>query len=135
VLPRRTAVVRAGAARDALGQVLASNLDTAAVVVAVDPEIDLGRVERLLAIAFESRAQPLVVLTKLDLVARPAGLVRQVAAIAGAAEVIGVSSFTGAGLSRLRPHVAPGRTLGLIGVSGSGKSSLVNALAGWPASA
>jgi ribosome biogenesis GTPase len=130
VLPRRTAVVRAGAGRAAVGQVLAANLDTAAVVEPVDPAPDSGRIERLLALAWESGAEPLVVLTKADLAADPEALLAQVARLTAGVPVIAVSSATGLGLDALRPLVAPGRTLGLLGRSGGGKSSLVNALAG-----
>ena len=66
VLPRRTAIVRRTADKDSSGQVLAANLDVAAVVEPLDPEPDLGRIERLLALAWESGARPLVVFTKSD---------------------------------------------------------------------
>lgn len=130
VLPRRTAIVRRTAGRDSTGQVLAANLDTAAVVEPMHPAPDLARVERLLALAWESGAQPLVVLTKCDLVADPAAVAAQVAAAAPGIEVVAVSARRGDGLAALRPRVAPGRTLGLLGPSGAGKSTLVNALAG-----
>jgi ribosome biogenesis GTPase len=130
VLPRRTAVVRSGAGRAAVGQVLAANLDTAAVVEPVDPDPDSGRIERLLALAWASGAAPMVVLTKADLAPDPAAVLAQVAHISAGVPVLAVSSATGFGLDALRPLVAPGRTLGLLGRSGGGKSSLVNALAG-----
>jgi ribosome biogenesis GTPase / thiamine phosphate phosphatase len=130
VLPRRTQVVRATADRGSHGQVLAANLDVAAVVEPLDPAPDLGRVERLLALAWESGARPLVVLTKADLLARPGPVADQVAGVAAGAEVVVVSARSGTGLERLRPLVARGATLGLLGPSGAGKSTLVNALAG-----
>jgi len=130
VLPRRTAIVRAGAGADSTAQVLAANVDTAAVVAAVDPEPDLGRIERLLAIAWESGARPLIILTKMDLAADPQTLADEVATVAPEVDVYGVSAQTGAGVELLRPYVRPGRTLGLLGASGCGKSTLVNALAG-----
>jgi ribosome biogenesis GTPase len=130
VLPRRTAIVRAGAGAQATGQVLAANIDTAAVVAPVDPEPDLGRIERLLAIAWESGAEPIVVLTKVDLAADPQTLAEEVATVAPGVAVYGVSAPTGAGVELLRPYVRKGRTLGLLGTSGSGKSTLVNALVG-----
>ncbi len=130
VLPRRTAVMRAGAGAQAVAQILAANVDTAAVVAAVDPGPDLGRIERLLAVAWESGAQPLVILTKMDLAANPAALAAEVATVAPRVDVYGVSAETGDGIALLRPYVRPGRTLGLLGTSGAGKSTLVNALAG-----
>ncbi|TDB71406.1 ribosome small subunit-dependent GTPase A [Micromonospora sp. KC723] len=130
VLPRRTALVRRTAGRDASGQVLAANLDAAAVVEPVHPEPDVARIERLLSLAHESGARPLVVLTKVDLAGQPEAVARQLAAVAPGVPVLPVSAERGAGLDALRPYVAPGRTLGLLGPSGAGKSSLVNALAG-----
>jgi ribosome biogenesis GTPase / thiamine phosphate phosphatase len=130
VLPRRTAVVRASAEAAASGQVLAANMDAVAVVEAFDPEPDLGRIERLLTLAHNSGATPLVILTKADLLADPAAVAATVSAAAPSVPVYAVSSRTGAGLDRIRPLVAPGRTLGLLGASGVGKSSLVNALVG-----
>jgi ribosome biogenesis GTPase len=130
VLPRRTQVVRATADRDSHGQVLAANLDVAAVVEPLDPAPDLGRVERLLALAWESGARPMVLLTKADLLARPGPVADQVAGAVAGVEVVVVSARSGTGLERLRPLVGPGATLGLLGQSGAGKSTLVNALAG-----
>ncbi|HEX7744849.1 MAG TPA: ribosome small subunit-dependent GTPase A [Micromonosporaceae bacterium] len=130
VLPRRTAIVRRTAGKDSTGQVLAANVDTAAVVEPMDPEPDVRRIERLLALAWESGAQPLVVLTKCDRASDPAEVARQIAAVAPGVRVLPVSAHRGDGLAPLRPLVAAGRTLALLGRSGSGKSTLVNALAG-----
>lgn len=130
VLPRRTAVIRRTADRGSTGQVLAANLDTAAVVEPLEPAPDLNRIERLLALAWQSGAQPLVLLTKADLVPDPAALAAQVADACPGAEVVAVSAATGHGLESVRAHVAPGRTCALLGPSGAGKSTLVNALAG-----
>jgi ribosome biogenesis GTPase len=130
VLPRRTAIVRRTADKDATGQVLAANVDTAAVVEPMDPEPDVRRIERLLALAWESGARPMVLLTKCDRAADPAAVARQIAEVAPGVPVVPVSAQRGDGLDVLRPLVAAGRTLGLLGRSGAGKSTLVNALAG-----
>ncbi|GAA3281805.1 ribosome small subunit-dependent GTPase A [Dactylosporangium vinaceum] len=132
VLPRRTAIVRATAGEDSFGQVLAANLDAVAVVEPVDPSPDIGRIERLLALAWESGARPHLVLTKADLAADPEALALQMPGRESGVAVHAVSARTGLGLDGLRPLVARGRTLGLLGQSGAGKSSLVNALAGAP---
>ena len=130
VLPRRTALVRRTAGKDATGQVLAANLDAAAVVEPVDPAPDVGRIERLLALAYESGARPLVVLTKADLAADPAAMARQLAGSRPGCRCCRSAPNAASASTRCAPHVAPGRTLGLLGPSGAGKSSLVNALAG-----
>ncbi len=130
VLPRRTAIIRAAAGVEPQAQVLAANLDTVAVVEPMDPSPDLARIERLLALAYQSGARPIVVLTKADLAAAPEALAEQVAMASAGAKVFAASARTGRGLAPLKPFIAYGRTLGLLGPSGAGKSSLVNALAG-----
>jgi ribosome biogenesis GTPase len=130
VLPRRTAVIRRTADKDASGQVLAANADVVAVVEPMHPEPDAGRIERLLALAWDSGGQPVLVLTKCDVSADPAAIVRQFAEHAPDTPVLAVSVQDGTGLDELRELVPPGRTLALLGPSGAGKSSLVNALAG-----
>jgi ribosome biogenesis GTPase / thiamine phosphate phosphatase len=132
VLDRHTAIVRATAGGQSHGQVLAANLDLAAVVEPLDPMPDPGRIERLLALAGTSGAAPLVVLTKADVVRRAEQVAAQVGELAPGVPVLLVSARTGTGLARLRRMVTPGRTLGLLGRSGAGKSTLVNALAGTP---
>jgi ribosome biogenesis GTPase len=130
VLPRRSAFVREGAGRTSHGQVLAANLDVVVIVEHLDPEPDVGRVERLLVLAWASGALPVVVLTKADLVPDPVGMRDEVAAVAPGVEVMAGSAATGQGLDRLRAHLGPGRTLALLGPSGAGKSTLTNLLAG-----
>ncbi|MGH3750331.1 MAG: ribosome small subunit-dependent GTPase A, partial [Micromonosporaceae bacterium] len=129
VLPRRTAVVRNSAARDSLGQVLAANLDIAAVVEPLDPSPDSARVERLLTLAYESGADPLLILTKSDLVPAPEAIADQLADAAPDVPIYPVSAAAGSGIPELRDVIA-GRTVALLGPSGCGKSTLVNALAG-----
>jgi ribosome biogenesis GTPase / thiamine phosphate phosphatase len=130
VLPRRSAFVRAVASGRSYGQVVASNVDVVLVVVSLEVEPDLGRVERLLALAWESGAAPVVVLTKADLVPDAEQVRTEVSQAAPGADVLVVSGVTGDGLDALREHVFVGRTLALIGASGVGKSTLVNALRG-----
>jgi len=130
VLPRRSAIIRRTAGKDATGQVLAANIDVAAVVASLDPTPELQTIERLLALAWESGARPYLILTKADLVADPTAVAEQLADIAPGVPALAVSAERGDGIDKLKPFVAFGRTLGLIGASGAGKSTLVNALAG-----
>lgn len=132
LLPRRTAIVRAAVSGHsdsrarAANQVLAANVDTVLVCTAADGSVHLGGIERLLALAWESGAQPVVVLTKTDLAEDiPLDAVR---AVAPGATVLAVSAATGAGLDVLAA-VLDG-TVVLIGSSGAGKSTLANALLG-----
>jgi ribosome biogenesis GTPase len=130
VLPRRTTLIRRTADKDASGQVLAANMDTVAVVEPMHPDPDDARVERLLALAWESGAQPIVLLTKSDTARDPQAVARQLSALAPRVRVLPISVQRGEGLAALRELVVPGRTLALLGRSGAGKSTLVNALAG-----
>ena len=128
LLPRRTAVIRTGASKRSEGQVLAANVDTVVIAVSLAVEPDLGRVERFLALAWESGADPLVVLTKADL-APDAELIREdVERIAPGVPVHAVSATDGTGLPALR--AALGASTVLVGQSGVGKSTLANALTG-----
>lgn len=131
LLPRRTAFVRSTSSKRSEGQVLAANVDHAVVAVSLAVELDLGRIERFVSLAWESGAQPLVVLTKTDLV-DPAGLAHLVADTETAApgvQVLAVSSAAGEGLDVLAAVVAGGTSV-LLGQSGAGKSTLANALLG-----
>lgn len=128
VLPRRTSIVRGSAGGTSQGQVLATNIDTVLIAVPLELEINLNQVERFVTIAWESGAQPLVVLTKSDLVDDPAAAVEQAIEAAPGAEVLAVSVVTGDGLDQLRSVL--GVTTALLGTSGAGKSTLVNAING-----
>ncbi|MER6227462.1 ribosome small subunit-dependent GTPase A [Streptomyces sp. 900105755] len=131
-LPRRTAFVRSTSSKRSEGQILAANVDHAIVAVSLAVELDLGRIERFLALAWESGAQPVVVLTKADLVPDPvtlAHLVQDVETAAPGVPVLTVSAHAGDGLDLLVALVGSGTSV-LLGQSGAGKSTLANALLG-----
>jgi ribosome biogenesis GTPase len=130
VLPRRSTFARASASGRSRAQVLATNIDAVLVVASLAAEPDLGRIERFLALAWESGAQPVVVLTKADLAPDAKIVADDVTAAAPGVPVLTTSAVTGAGLDGLDPYLGPGRTVALIGPSGVGKSTLANALAG-----
>ncbi|WP_280204085.1 ribosome small subunit-dependent GTPase A [Nocardia farcinica] len=126
LLPRHTAIVRSAASGRSEGQVLAANVDTVLICTAADGDVDLGRIERMLALVWESGAQPVVVLTKAD--AAEHVPLDEVRAIAPGATVLGVSASAEIGLDVLTA-VLDG-TVALLGPSGAGKSTLANALLG-----
>lgn len=131
-LPRRTAFVRSTSSKRSEGQILAANVDHAVIAVSLAVEVDLGRVERFLALAWESGAQPVVVLTKADLVPDPVALsylVQDVETTAPGVPVLTVSALHGEGLDVLVAMVGGGTSV-LLGQSGAGKSTLANALLG-----
>jgi ribosome biogenesis GTPase len=130
IAPRRTSIIRADASGTSRGQVLAANVDVVGIVVGLEPEPNIGRIERFLALAWESGARPVVILTKADLVGDADSVAEDVATAAPGAEVLICSVTTGQGLDEVRALLEENRTIVLLGVSGAGKSSLVNALAG-----
>lgn len=136
VLPRRTALVRADAHDEARPQVLAANVDVVGICVDVSVVLQRRRIERFVTMAWASGATPLVLLTKAD-VARAEGGSKRVAealvavgAAAPGVRVIEASGKTGTGVRALHDELAGWRTIVLVGPSGVGKSTLVNALAG-----
>ncbi|MFI0509919.1 ribosome small subunit-dependent GTPase A [Streptomyces sp. WSLK1-5] len=131
-LPRRTAFVRSTSSKRSEGQILAANVDHAIVAVSLAVELDLGRIERFLALAWESGAQPVVVLTKADLVPDAvtlSHLVQDVETTAPGVPVLTVSALDGEGLDVLVAVVSGGTSV-LLGQSGAGKSTLANVLIG-----
>ena len=134
VLPRRTKFSRL-AAHDpgsdvTREQVVAANIDVVFVVASLVDDLSPRRFERYLTLAWESGARPVILLTKADLDPDPARAVATVAEIAGDVPIHTVSVRSEPGLDALREYLEPGVTAALLGPSGVGKSTLVNALAG-----
>jgi ribosome biogenesis GTPase len=130
VLPRMSILARKHAGKTAGGQAIAANIDIIFLVVGLDHNFKLNRVERYLAVASGCGARPIVVLSKSDLVADGEGKAAEVRSRTDNASVIAVSARTGQGLEGLRELLNGGRTGCFIGSSGVGKSSLINRLAG-----
>lgn len=130
VLPRWTAIERRDPGRAAKVQVLAANVDVVLVTHPLSDAPNLARIERELALVWDSGASPVVALTKADLCAAPDEARAEVEAAAPGVPVHVTSAVTGVGMGEIRAYLAGRRTLALIGPSGSGKSTLVNALAG-----
>jgi ribosome biogenesis GTPase len=132
VLPRATAFTRTAPGRETVEQVVAANVDVAFLVAGLDNDFNLRRLERYLVAARESGARPVIVLNKADVVPPGTFAVRlaETEEIAGGAPVHALSAIQGAGLEALDPSLAPGSTVALLGMSGVGKSTIVNALLG-----
>lgn len=130
-LPRSSRFTRrrAGSEQANREQVIAANVDLAFLLTDAR-DFNGNRIERYLAIVREAGAEPVIVLTKLDLYPA-AGLIDDLKALAPGVGVHAVSNETGAGLGELDPYLLPGRTTCLLGSSGVGKSTLVNALLGY----
>ena len=135
VLPRKSVFVRSDADPTRLSAaagavVLAANLDLVLVVTAAYQDLNIRRLERYLAAAWDSGARPLVILTKIDLVDDAPGLVRLIEAAAPRTTVLAVCNRTGEGVAQVRALIGLGQTAALLGSSGVGKSTLVNGLLG-----
>jgi ribosome biogenesis GTPase len=129
LLPRRGTIVRSSASRTSHGQVLAANVDTVVVAVSLAAPLDAARLERLLALAWDSSARPLVVLTKADLATDAAAVHAEASTLAPGVDVLVTSVTTGENIDVLTALLGGGTTV-LLGSSGAGKSSLGNALLG-----
>jgi len=130
ILPRRGAFVRKRAGLGSDEQVLAANVDTAFLLAGLDDDFSLRRLERYVATAWESGAEPVIVLTKSDLCDDVADALLQVESVAIGVPVYPISNVTGVGIDELETRLRPGRTAVLLGSSGVGKSTLLNRLAG-----
>jgi ribosome biogenesis GTPase len=129
-LPRRTALFRKRVGRASLPQILAANLDVVFLVTSLNDDLNPRRIERTLAMIWEGGAQPVVLLSKLDLCRDLEQCVAAVEAVAPGVPVHALSALDGTGLLLLDGYLRAGRTLALIGTSGVGKSTLVNKLLG-----
>lgn len=129
-LPRRTTIERAAASGRSESQVMAANIDVVLVAMPVAPEPKLALVERLVALAWDSGATPVVVVTKADLSPDTEAIVSDLAEAAPGVDVVAVSVVEPGGLDPLAPYLVADQTLCVLGKSGVGKSSLVNALMG-----
>jgi ribosome biogenesis GTPase len=126
VLPRRSKFTRKAAGRRMEEQVIAANVDTAFVVMALDGDFNVRRLERFLAQCWESGAKSVIVLNKADDCDDVAARVAEVESIAAGLPIFAVSARTGEGLDAVNRLLEPGQTIVLLGSSGVGKSTLLN---------
>jgi ribosome biogenesis GTPase / thiamine phosphate phosphatase len=129
ILPRRTKLSRKVAGRVQGEQIVATNLDVVFVVSSLNLEFNLRRIERYLTVAWDSGAQPVVLLNKVDLCSDADARAADVARVSLGVPVHLLSAREGAGLEALGKYFTQGETAALIGSSGVGKSSIINALA------
>ena len=130
VLPRRSSFVRRAAGDSRQEQVVAANVDTVFLCMSLNRDFSLRRLERDLAVAWESGASPVVVLTKADLCADTRRYALEAERVAVGVPVLVTASLAEDGLDALAPYLRPGRTVAFIGSSGVGKSTMINRLLG-----
>ena len=133
VLPRRSKFARRAAGDYDVEQLIAVNIDLLFLVSGLDGDFNLRRIERYLALAYESGANPVVLLNKADLCDDVGARTAEVESIAVGLSVLPVSAETGDGLEELRGYLPVGTTAALVGSSGVGKSTTVSwAASTWP---
>lgn len=120
----------AGYVKTILEQVVAANFDYVFIMSSLNWDFNLNRVMRYLTAAYQSGGQPVIILTKADLTEIYDMQLSEIQRIAPGVPVHAVSSHTGHGLDEVREYLSPGKTAVFLGMSGVGKSSLLNALAG-----
>lgn len=130
VLTRKSLFVRKAVGLSGQAQPVASNVDIAFLCMSLNQNFNLNRLERYLAIAWDSGATPVIVLTKTDLCENPAQAIAQVETIRGFSDVIALSMFDGDVCEKFLPYFKGNQTCAFIGSSGVGKSTLINRLLG-----
>lgn len=131
VLPRATRFARPARGNTAGAQVVAANVDVVLLVSGLDHDFNVRRLERYVALAWSSGAEPVIVLNKADMCDDVPGRIADATLVAPGVPVRVISALEGAGLESLTPLLSPGKTVALIGSSGVGKSTIVNALLGY----
>ena len=130
MLPRKSVFIRKAAGKGSTEQVVAANIDTVFLCMALNKDFNLRRLERYLSIAWDSGAAPAVVLTKTDLFDRIEERKLEIEKTAIGVPVIETSGLTGGGLHQMELYLQERKTVAFIGSSGVGKSTLINRLLG-----
>ena len=130
ILPRSSAFSRRAAGMELDAQVVAANIDTVFLVSGLDGEFNPRRIERFLTMAWESGAEPVVLLNKMDICEEVASRIEQTRQLAIDLPVLAISAQTGEGISQLESYLKEGASVALLGSSGVGKSSIINRLLG-----
>lgn len=127
-LPRKTLFLRSNPTRGKGGQVIAANFDYVFIMSSLNNNLNLNRIQRYLILTYKSKAIPVIILTKADLIENINTKIDEVKKSIHNVDVVAISILNGYGLESLNPYLRPGKTIVFLGSSGVGKSSLVNAL-------
>ena len=130
VLPRKSVFIRKAAGSGSAEQIVATNIDTVFLCMALNNDFNLRRLERYLSVAWDSGATPVVLLTKADLCHDLPAKIALVEGVAAGADIISISALEDDGCQPIAPYLAKGKTLAFVGSSGVGKSTLINHLLG-----
>lgn len=129
VLPRTSVFLRKAAGVAVSEQVVAANIDVIFLCMSLNSDFNLRRLERYLAVAWDSGATPVVLLTKADLCDNVAAKIAETESVAAGVNIVATSVMEEGG-ARIAPYLVKGKTLAFVGSSGVGKSTLINALLG-----
>lgn len=130
ICERKNFLTRPDTAKSMKEQPMAANIDYAFLVMSLNDNFSVNRAVRYAATVLQEGVQPIVILTKADLCPDVEILKEQIKEMLPHIEVHAVSALTGDGMDKLQVYLQPGNTIALLGSSGVGKSTLVNALAG-----
>ncbi len=130
VLPRKSSITRKAAGTTTREQIVAANVDTVFIVMSLNQNFSVRRLERYLVMAWESNASPIVVLGKADLCGDVEEKLQEAQEAAMGVPVYSISSLKGEGMEQLRTYMKEGMTVALVGSSGVGKSTLINYMLG-----
>lgn len=130
ILPRRSKFSRKVAGDTTVEQVVAANIDTVFIVMGLDGDYSVRRVERYLITAWDGGAAPVIILNKADVCDDVPWAIEDVQEVASGVPVLAISTRFDASLAVLDPYLGAGRTVALLGSSGVGKSTIVNRLVG-----
>ncbi|MBW4563043.1 MAG: ribosome small subunit-dependent GTPase A [Mojavia pulchra JT2-VF2] len=130
ILPRKSKFSRKSVGSRTEEQIVAANIDTVFLVSGLDGDFNPRRIERYLILAWESGANPVIVLNKADLCKSLEDYLAQVEAIAMGVPIVTLSAINNQGLDALKAYLQPRQTVALLGSSGVGKSTITNQLKG-----
>lgn len=129
ILPRKSKFSRKTAGKETQEQIIASNVDYAFIICALNYDFNPRRIERYLSLVWQSGATPVIVLTKKDLCENVENKINEVENIAFGVDIYAINNISNEGTDALHKYLAAGKTSVLLGSSGAGKSSLLNNLA------
>lgn len=130
VLPRKSSFIRKAAGEKNEEQVVAANIDTVFLCMSLNRDFNIRRLERYVSMAFNSGAEPVIILTKSDLCDELEQKIAKVASVAVATDIVVTNAVNENGCDKIFPYLTKGKTVAFIGSSGVGKSILINCLLG-----